>query len=453
MTGTRFKPYPETKDSGIEWLGQIPTHWEARRLKLLATINDEALGEETDPEHEIAYVDIGNVDATRGILEKESYSFVDAPSRARRIVRDGDVIVSTVRTYLRAIAPITDPEPNLVVSTGFAVIRPRSGLGTGYASYVLRAPYFVDRVVAESVGVSYPAINAWQLGTFEVAVPDVDEQQTIADFLDRETAKIDALVEKKERLIELLQEKRTALITHAVTKGLDPDVPMRDSGIEWLGQIPAHWEHTAIRYACSLVRDGTHQPPSRVVEGYRLLSVRNIIDGAFAFRDDDSRISEEDFQALQRSFAVHQRDVLLAIVGATLGKTAIVGALPEPFAIQRSLAVLRTRDQILCVSYLRYVVASSRFQQLLWANAGYSAQPGLYLNTLGAFRVPLPETEEQQVIVGFLDRETAKIDALIAKVREAIERLKEYRTALISAAVTGKIDVREEMEIQASQEV
>ena len=236
----RFRPYPEYRDSGVEWLGEIPAHWDVERLKYLATLNDEALPESTDPSLEMNYVDIGGVDAVAGITGTEAVVFEKAPSRARRVVRSGDVIVSTVRTYLRAIAAIEAPESNLIVSTGFAVLRPRR-LESSYASYALRAPHFVERVVANSVGVSYPAINASSLACFPIPYPEVDEQRAIAAFLDRETAKIDALVARKERLIELLQEKRTAVITRAVTRGLDPNVPMKDSGIEWLGKIPAHW--------------------------------------------------------------------------------------------------------------------------------------------------------------------------------------------------------------------
>jgi type I restriction enzyme, S subunit len=220
-------------------------------LKYLSAINNETLGEDTDPNLEISYVDIGSVDEIGGIVKIEEFAFEKAPSRARRIVRDGDVIVSTVRTYLRAIAPITVTKPCLIVSTGFAVIRPKTGLDSSFTSYALRAPYFVDRVVANSVGVSYPAINATEVGCIAIAAPDVREQRAIAEFLDRETEKIDALVAKKERLIDLLQEKRTALITQAVTKGLDPDVPVRDSGVAWLGEIPAHWTIMRLKVPCS----------------------------------------------------------------------------------------------------------------------------------------------------------------------------------------------------------
>ena len=175
-----------------------------------------------------------------GITEKEVLLFENAPSRARRIVRSGDVVVSTVRTYLRAITAIQGPELNLIVSTGFAVIRARQ-LESSFASYALRAPHFVERVVANSVGVSYPAINPSSLACFAIAYPKADEQRAIASFLDREMAKIDSAVAKNEQLIELLQEKRTALITRAVTRGLDPHVPMKDSGVEWLRQLPSHW--------------------------------------------------------------------------------------------------------------------------------------------------------------------------------------------------------------------
>ena len=237
MNLTRLHPYPAYKDSGIEWLERIPAHWEVKRLKHLATVNDEALPETTDPGMEMAYVDIGNVDAIHGISRMEDMTFDDAPSRARRIVRQGDVIISTVRTYLRAIARIEATDANIVVSTGFAVIRPRQ-LEDRYLAYAVNAPHFIERVVANSVGVSYPAINASELACLDIAIPPLPEQRAIAAFLDRETARIDALVAKKERLIELLQEKRATLINHAVTRGLEPNAPMKDSGVEWIGDNP-----------------------------------------------------------------------------------------------------------------------------------------------------------------------------------------------------------------------
>lgn len=174
----------------------------------MCSYNDEVLADSVSDEYEIEYVDIGSVSATEGISTIESISFGKAPSRARRIVRDGDVIISTVRTYLEAISPIDSPPKNLIVSTGFAVIRPNKLLNKGYAAYCLRAKGFIKEVVAQSVGVSYPAINASDLVNIKVPEPTYDEQEKIANFLDHETAKIDTLIERQQQLIKLLKEKR-----------------------------------------------------------------------------------------------------------------------------------------------------------------------------------------------------------------------------------------------------
>jgi len=193
-----------------------------RKLKYVATINDEALGEDTDADFEIEYVDISNVDSSGKIGELATYRFEDAPSRARRRVRDGDVIISTVRTYLQAIAQINRPSANLIVSTGFAVVRPRSDdFDARYCKYALREPAFLAEVEKRSVGVSYPAINASDLASIPVHVHPLPQQRAIADYLDRETAKLDALRDATERTIALLKERRSALIAAAVTGQID----------------------------------------------------------------------------------------------------------------------------------------------------------------------------------------------------------------------------------------
>ncbi|WP_296644316.1 restriction endonuclease subunit S, partial [Roseinatronobacter sp.] len=176
----------------------------------------------------------------QGINEATTMAFGDAPSRARRIVRSGDVLVSTVRTYLKALALVENAPGNLVASTGFAVLRPRE-IEPSFLGHVVSSDFFVGEVISRSVGVSYPAINSSDLIRIAIPVPPLAEQQAIAAFLDRETGKIDALVEQQRRLIALLKEKRQAVISHAVTKGLDPDAPLKPSGIDWLGDIPAHW--------------------------------------------------------------------------------------------------------------------------------------------------------------------------------------------------------------------
>ena len=220
VTSTNLPPYPRYKPSAVEWIGDVPEHWEGLQLKYSASINDEVLAETADPDMELSYVDIGSVNAVKGISSTTKVSFEDAPSRARRIVRDGDTIVSTVRTYLRAIAAIQDPTPNTVVSTGFAVVRPRS-VSAPFMSYALHESGFIEAIMARSVGVSYPAINAAEIGMLPIPIPETDEQQAIADFLDRETKKLDSLAAKIEIATERLHEYRAALITASVTGKID----------------------------------------------------------------------------------------------------------------------------------------------------------------------------------------------------------------------------------------
>ena len=404
--------YPAYKPSGVAWLGDVPEHWDVRRLKYSASINDEALPETTDPDYEFVYVDIGSVDAAKGIVATETYRFEDAPSRARRIVRDGDTIVSTVRTYLRAIAPIRDPGDNLIVSTGFAVVRPRK-LDSGYLSYALRSPFFVETVVSRSTGVSYPAINAPEVGNIGVTIPSLPEQRAIAAFLDRETARIDALIEKKRRQIELLQEKRSALISHAVTKGLDPNAPMKDSGIEWLGKIPAHWEVKRLKFLAS-IRSGED---AKAVDGeYPLYGANGVI----------GRTNSPSFTSPR---------VLIGRVGSS-GAINFVNGI---FGVSDNCLVL-DRPRHVDTAYLHYASLVLDFTPEISKNA----QPLITATNVGIKPVALAPLPEQLAIAAFLDGETARIDALIEKVEKSIELLREYRTALISAAVTGKIDVRKE---------
>lgn len=204
------------KPSGVPWLGEIPTHWESKAAKFLVTCNDDVLTEDVDPATEIVYVEIADVEEGQGIKATTDMLFKDAPSRARRQVKHGDIIVSTVRTYLKAIAPVENPPDNLVVSTGFAVLRPH-GVSQGFAKYAFAESGFINTVIARSNGVSYPAINATDLVRIPIPVPPVVEQQSIAAYLDRETARIDKLIEHVQDEIKLLQELRAATITDAVT--------------------------------------------------------------------------------------------------------------------------------------------------------------------------------------------------------------------------------------------
>ena len=438
----KYQCYAEYKDSGVEWLGEIPSHWDSKPLKYLCTYNDEVLTEATSSDTEIQYIDIGSVSATEGISHIETMLFKDAPSRARRIVKDGDVIVSTVRTYLEAIAPIDNPPENLIVSTGFAVIRPNKNLYKGYAAYCLRAKGFIKEVVARSVGVSYPAINSSDL--VNIAVPSIaySEQTKIANFLDHETAKIDSLIDKQEQLIELLKEKRQAVISHAVTKGLNPNVPMKDSGVEWLGQVPEHWQTPCTKYLLEIpITDGPHETPQFVDEGIPFISAEAIHKGKINFDKKRGYIKPELNDIYSKKYSPKLEDIYMVKSGATTGKVAMVET-EEKFNIWSPLAVFRCNKIKILPKFLLAVFNSNHFYDALVLNWSYGTQQNIGMGVLSNIEIPCPPINEQQEIIQHIDNELKVFKNLENKANHAIQLMQERRTALISSVVTGKIDVR-----------
>lgn len=449
QASTPWRPYPAYKPSGVDgstsltasWLGDVPEGWEVKRLKYSATINDETLPETTDPEFEFEYVDIGGVSAVVGITATEAMVFENAPSRARRKVRHGDTIVSTVRTYLRAIAPIRNPPINLIVSTGFAVVRPRK-VEDAFLAFALREGSFVESVVAQSTGVSYPACNASEVGCIPIPLPPPSEQRAIADFLDRETEKIDRLMAKKRELIEKLKEERAARISRAVTRGLNPDAKMKPSGVAWLGDVPEGWEVKRLGYLVSKI--GSGKTPRGGAESYQsdgvmLIRSQNVYDDGLRLADvvyiDDS--TDEDMSNTR----VEAKDVLLNITGASLGRCAVVPA-PFPRAnVNQHVCIVRPEQKIVDPLFLQFCLTAQFVKAQIFADEAGSSREGLNFQQVRALELPVPPLPEQRAIADFLDRETGKIDRLVAKVQEAIARLQEYRAALITAAVTGKIDV------------
>ncbi|MDI6720596.1 restriction endonuclease subunit S [Methanoculleus sp.] len=441
-----WKRYPAYKDSGVEWLGEVPAEWEIKRLKHISTVNDDTLSENTSPDYRLLYVDISNVDPIEGIQNIEELTFEKSPSRARRIVRSGDVIVSTVRTYLRAITPIVDPPENLIVSTGFAVIRPNSRFDSKFAGYALRDSYFIENVVARSNGVSYPAINANELVSLEIPLPPLPEQHAIAAFLDRETARIDALIAKKQRFIELLEEKRQAVISHVVTKGLDPDAEMKDSGVEWLGEVPDHWQLSRLKFLSTLQTGLTlgkrYEGQSLVTRPY--LRVVNVQEGYFDLSIiTEVKIPPEDV----RRYELRPGDVLMTEGGDydKLGRGYVwEGQIPDCLH-QNHIFVVRPNQSKLKPHFLAAILTSSYGKSYFTSTSQQTTNLATTNSTkLRNLPVLLPPLIEQEMIIAFIQDLSGTMQMLFTKVNAQIEKLREYRTALISAAVTGKIDVRGE---------
>jgi len=439
-----YPQYKKYKRTNCDWLKEIPEHWGLKRIKNVATHNDETLDEGTDPDLEIDYVDISSVTLTKGIEKTETMRFEKAPSRARRKVKDGDIIVSTVRTYLKAIASICEPKKNMIVSTGFAVIRPKENFHSGFAGYLLQSNGFVGEVVANSVGVSYPAINASDLVRIPAVEPPLDEQQVIAQFLDFKTGQIDALIARQKALLDKLAEKRTALITHAVTKGLDPEVPMRDSGVAWLGSIPAHWKFTRVRFVIKDLEQGwspqcNNDPASDDQWGVMKVGCVN----GESFDSSENKALPDDLVPLIQ-YEINNGDILVSRANTKelLGSAALVKNVRPRLLLCDKLYRMKAGSLVeseYLIRFLRSTIARYHYERHATGTSGSMQNIGQ--DTLKNLPFPLPPKFEQLVIAKHIDAAASEISMQMNKVRKVGEKLNEYRSALITNAVTGKIDI------------
>jgi type I restriction enzyme S subunit len=418
----------------------MPEHWQEKPLKTITSINDEVLPESLSLDYEIEYVDIGSVSLANGIEKTEAMPFGDAPSRARRIPRDGDVLVSTVRTYLKAIAPVVNPPLNLVASTGFAVVRPGHELEPGFLKYALQEEHFIQQVISRSTGVSYPAINASDVAKISLNLPGSSEQLAIATFLDHETAKIDALIAEQQRLIKLLQEKCQAVISHAVTKGLNPDAPMRDSGVEWLGEVPEHWSIGKLSYVADVIDPNpSHRNPVYTDGGYPFISTVEFRPSGTIEFDTPRRVAEQT--VLEQEGRCRFRKGSLAF--SRKGTIGAVRELPSGlrFALLDYLCVINPSSA--CTSnFLQLYFASAACSKQLESMMRGAALPQVSVGDVRRMLLPCPPAKEQQEIVNYLLHLLAQFDMLIGVSAQSGALLQERRSALISAAVTGQIDVR-----------
>ena len=432
-----MKGYHEFKDFGVEWLGEIPEHWGIKKLKFIAIINGYTLPEDTLDETEFFYIDIGNVAYGCLIDTPVMYKFKDAPSRARRIIHRGDTILSTVRTYLKAITFIDERFDKQVASTGFAVLSPGIGVTEKYLFYLLSCHFFVENVCSVSVGVSYPATNANDIGGIKVALPPIKEQSRIAEFLDYKIEHIDDLITKKQKLIELLKEERTAIINQAVTKGLDPTAPMRDSGIELLGEIPEQWGVRKIGRSFRTISSGT-TPTAGREEFYQNGNIPWVLTGDL----NDSILNQTSKSITELAFSSYSAlkkypigSLVIAMYGATIGKLSILGI---EAATNQACCVL-AESNLYNNKFMYYWMFANRENII---SLGYGGgQPNISQEIIRNLKVPCPSVEEQSRIVEYIDIKCDAIERSLSQIGKEIELISEYKISLINEAVTGKIDV------------
>ena len=435
---SNYNPYPAYKDSGVEWIGQVPEHWGVKPIKIVTTYNDDVLPESISADALIEYVEISAVKYADGIVSTEKMPFGNAPSRARRTAKLGDVVISSVRTYLKAVAAVDESHADCVCSAGVVILRSKKGrVAPEFLKWLALNELLIQAVESHSEGLSYPAINAPELVNLKTVIPPLQEQSAIASALDRETTRIDTLITKKTRFIELLKEKRQALITHAVTKGLDPNVKMKNSGVEWIGEVPEHWRVCSLGYVTRASTGGT---PDRKVDSYWNGSIPWAKTGEIRYETitKTEEFITPDGLTNSAAFVAEPGTILMAMygMGVTRGRVAMLGI---PAAFNQACAAISCNVGV-HNWYVYYCLYSAyRFIRDLGNEA---SQINLNLEIISKIKIPVPPLNLQMEIAERLVAQLTKLDAIESKAQKTIDLLKERRSAFITAAVTGQIDLR-----------
>lgn len=439
-----FPTYPKYKDSGTEWLGQVPEHWNLLNLNRLIT--HASLGGDyysSEGESGIPLIKMGNID--RGFIKTDKIEFLpeNASFDHALKLKSGDLLFNT-RNSLNLVGKVAIWRNELTEAVYNSNIlriafREDSVPSTSFMNYFFNSDLALGQLQLVAKGTtSVAAIYYKDLTSIAVLLPPPTEQHAIASFLDRETSKIDALVAEQQRLIELLKEKRQAVISHAVTKGLNPDVPMRDSGIEWLGMVPEHWGVSSLRNYATFCTGST---PARERTEYWNGEIPWVKTGEIRYElitQTEETITQEGLA--NSSCTISPVGTLLMALygqGVTRGRVAKLGI---PAAFNQACVAISPDDRIL-VDFLQayFLFAYPHIRDV----GNENTQMNMNVEFVRRIRVVVPPKSEQSKIATFVEREGSKIDGLIVEAQQAIDLLQERRTALISAAVTGKIDVRQ----------
>jgi type I restriction enzyme S subunit len=436
-----FPAYEEYKDSGIDWLGEVPKHWEVSRLGHFATIENGSTPSRNNLDYwddgTIPWVSSGEVNQYHITEPSELITQAALDECPIRVLPVGSIVIGMIgQGKTRGLAAILKIE--VTINQNLAAIVTGEKLDTVYLHYTFQSVYVFLREFGR--GGQQAALNCEILGATQIPVPPGPEQTAIASFLDTETSKIDLLVSEQRRLIELLKEKRQAVISHAVTKGLDPSVPMKDSGIQWLGEVPEHWEVKPLKYLTPQITVGIVVEPSKhyVDEGIPALRSLNVDQGTIN-QENPVYISDEANELHAKS-KIYAGD-LVAVRSGQTGTTAVV---PESLDGCNCIDLIIIRKPADGSEwFLSWFLASDAAVAQFSLGSGGAIQQHFNIGTAMHLLVTTPPPAEQIEIVSQVCEETTQIDTLVAQAERAIELLQERRTALISAAVTGKIDVRE----------
>ena len=424
-----LEPYPDYKPSGVEWLGDAPAHWEMRRLKMTA---ENVVRQTRGRERGEIYIALEHVESWTGKIRKADPD-AGFDSQVKQF-RAGDVLFGKLRPYL---AKVARPAESGACVGEFLVLRPRAdNLTAGYLEQLLRSKPIIDAIDASTFGAKMPRADWRFIGNLVLPLPPPAEQAAIARYLGRVNERIHRCIDAGERLIGLLEEKRRAIIHHAVTRGLNPDVCLKPSGVEWLGDVPAHWEMRKLRSLFKLHGSGTTPLGDHYFDGdIPWIMIGDLNDGIIVdTKRTVTRAALDEYSALK----MYPKNSLVIAMYGSIGKT---GVLSMEACTNQACCVLADPLQDTNPIYIQSVMNIARH----WlSHQGYGGvQMNISAEIVHAFRIPLPPLAEQAAIAAHLDKAVAVIDDAVAGACRWIELLREYRICLAANVVTGKLDVRE----------
>ncbi|EKK5377981.1 restriction endonuclease subunit S [Morganella morganii] len=424
----KYKAYPEYKDSGVEWLGEIPEDWSVTKLKYIADLQT-AKSNNSDE----LFVGLENISSGDGKYISKEESIADGTSVS---FEKNDVLFGKLRPYLAKSWLATFSG---VCSSEFLVLR-TAKLHPKYLNYYSLTNEFIEQVNSSTYGSKMPRASWEFIGLLPVPTCSYFLSERVAWFLDHETAKIDNLIDKQQQLIELLKEKRQAVISHAVTKGLNPDVPMKYSGVEWLGEVPEHWVGSSLKYMAKVI-DCKHITAEFSDVGIPVASISEVKNW-FVDLSTAKLTNKKDYSLLIDGGRKPVCGDIIYSRNATVGEAAIVSDNMPDFAMGQDVCLIKTNEKVI-PEFILYTLKSELIaQQLNLAMVG-STFKRINVDDIRNFSIAIPPKNEQMLIVKMLMGKLEKYDQIISNAVDVISYMQERRTALISAAVTGKIDVRD----------
>ena len=415
------------KDSGIEWIGEIPEEWEVTEISGLYCARNTKVND----------VDYPPLSVTKqGVLPQLENVAKSDDHDNRKLVKKGDFVINS-RSDRRGACGISKYDGS--VSLINIVLQPLKKSCNSYYNWLFNTIQFSEEFYKWGHGIVDDLwTTTWQdMKKISVPMPPVYFQQHIANYLDKKCSKIDSLTADIQKQIGILEQYRKSVITETVTKGLDPNVKMKDSGIEWIGEIPEEWEVRRLKQCIIGISDGTHGTFQRVSSGKLLLSAKNVFEDGIHINENESMISENDHNLITSNGFPKKNDILLCCVG-TVGRCSLY-PFEEPIAFQRSVAMLRSNCDVIAYRLLFYCLLSDSVltQERLITNK--SAQEGLYQGAIKELRLCLPKnTDEQILLISYLDSKCSRLDELIRLKNQQLETLAQYKKSLIYEYVTGK---------------